>query len=61
MKKVFNWIAERQKALVPVIMVSLYFINKYYGWDIPLSQDDIVLILGALITVGVHQVPNKEP
>lgn len=54
-----DWLQERQKALVPLVMVGIYFVNKYYGWDIPLSQDDIVLILGAVISVGVHQIPNK--
>lgn len=56
-----NWIAERYKAFVPLVMVALYLINRHYGWDIPLSQDDVIGLLGALIAIGVHEVPNKKP
>lgn len=54
------WIAERYKAFVPLIMVAIYLINKHYGWDLPLSEDDITVLLGVLISIGVHQVRNYK-
>jgi hypothetical protein len=54
-----KWIAQRYKAFVPLVMVGIYLINKHYGWDLPLSQDDIITLLGVLISIGVHQVPNQ--
>jgi len=55
-----DWIAERYKAFVPLIMVGIYLINQHYGWELPLTNDDVVALLGVIISIGVHAVPNKR-
>lgn len=55
-----QWITQYNKAFVPVIMIALYFINKKFGWDIPLSEDDVMLLFAAITALGVHQVPNTK-
>jgi hypothetical protein len=55
-----NWIAQRYKAFVPIIMCGIYLLNKHYGWDLPLNQDEVTILLGVLISLVVHQVPNKK-
>lgn len=47
------------KALVPVAVVVLYFINKTYGIDIPLSEDSLMLIFAAITSFVTYHVPNK--
>lgn len=55
----FQWLQQYNKAFVPLIMVGVYFINKHYGIDIPVDQDDLIMLFGALAALGVYQIPNK--
>jgi hypothetical protein len=57
-KRLFS--GEFNKALVPLGMVGIYFINREYGVDLPLAiADDLVLIIGMLTSFATYHVPNK--
>jgi len=46
------------KALVPIVMCSLYLINRKYGIDLPLSEDNVAIILAAVTSAVTYQVRN---
>lgn len=54
-----KWLMQYNKAFVPFIMMGLYVLNQKYGWSLPVSEDDAVLIVAALTSLVVHQIPNK--
>ena len=46
------------KALVPIVMCTLYLINRKYGVDLPLSEDNVAIILAAVTSAVTYQVRN---
>lgn len=48
------------KALVPIVMCTLYLINRKYGVDLPLSEDNVAIILAAVTSAVTYQVRNHQ-
>lgn len=46
------------KALVPIVMCTLYLINRKYGVDLPLSEDNVAIILAAVTSAVTYQIRN---
>lgn len=46
------------KALVPIVMCTLYLVNRKYGVDLPLSEDNVAIILAAVTSAVTYQVRN---
>jgi len=46
------------KALVPIVMCTLYLVNRKYGVDLPLSEDNVAIILTAVTSAATYQVRN---
>jgi hypothetical protein len=59
MKKILDWISERRKAFIPIVMCLLYFVNKRYGYDFPLTTDDLAVIFGIFGSIAVHETVNS--
>ena len=58
--KILRWLARYNKALVPLTMAIVYYLNSRYGWTIPLdetSANTIWMTIGAFIT---YLVPNVD-
>lgn len=58
--KIISWLAQYNKALVPLIMAGVYFLNATYGWELPVDEASVVTTLGLLTTILVWAVPNKK-
>lgn len=59
--KFIDWFQQYNKAWVGIIMMTLYLVNKHYGWDIPLDEDTSIAILSMLISAVTYAVPNRQP
>lgn len=46
------------KALVPVFMCAIYLINRKYGIELPLSEDNVTIIVAAVTSAVTYQVRN---
>lgn len=55
-----SWLAQYNKALVPLAMALIYFLNTTYGIEIPLSESEVMTVLTILTTFFVWLVPNKK-
>lgn len=55
-----DWIRERYKALVPLVMIGIYLINRHYGIDLPITQDEVVILFGVLTSIGVERTANRK-
>lgn len=58
--KFLNWIAQYNKALVPVTMAVVYYLNTKYGIDIPIKESDAVIIWMTISGFITWAVPNKK-
>lgn len=58
--KVINWVTQYNKALVPLVMTLVYFLNTRYGIEIPLKESDVVIAIGIITGFITWAVPNKE-
>jgi len=58
--KFLNWIAQYNKALVPVTMAVVYYLNTKYGIDIPIKESDAVVIWMTISGIITWAVPNKK-
>ena len=58
--KFLNWIAQYNKALVPVTMAVVYYLNTKYGIDIPIKESDAAIIWMTISGFITWVVPNKK-
>lgn len=57
--KIINFLAQYNKALVPLVMAGVYFLNATYGFEIPLKESDVMVVFGVVTSVLTWLVPNK--
>lgn len=57
--KLLRWAARYNKAFVALGMCGLYFVNRNYGVDIPLSEESLMIIWSAIVSLMTYLVPNK--
>ena len=53
-------IMKYNKALVPLTMGVIYFLNATYGWDIPLDETSVMVIWTAITSMLTWLIPNIE-
>ncbi len=58
--KFINWLAQYNKALVPLVMSLIYFLNTYYGIEIPLDETSVMILFGVITSLLTWLVPNKK-
>lgn len=58
--KLLSWLAQYNKALVPLTMGVIYFLNAHYGVEIPLGEAEVVLIWTAITSFLTFLIPNKK-
>lgn len=57
--KFISWIAQYNKALIPLTMTIVYFLNSRYGIEIPLDETSVTVIWMTIGTFLTWLVPNK--
>jgi hypothetical protein len=55
-----RWLAQYNKAFVPLIMAFIYFLNAHYGIEIPLDETQVMIIFGVITSFITWLVPNKS-
>lgn len=55
-----RWLAQYNKAFVPLIMALIYFLNAQFGIEIPLDESTVVILIGVITSFITWLIPNKE-
>ncbi len=55
-----RWLAQYNKAFVPLVMTLIYFFNAQFGIEIPLDESTVVILIGVVTSFITWLVPNKE-
>lgn len=55
-----SWLMKYNKAFVPLVMTIIYFLNAYYGIEIPLDETSLMIIFGVITSFLTWLVPNKK-
>ena len=48
------------KAVVAVAMAVIFYLNKNYGIELPVTEDQAQILVGLLTAFLVWAVPNKD-
>jgi len=55
-----RWLAQYNKAFVPLVMAGIYFLNAHYGIEIPLDETQVMIIFSVITSFITWLVPNKS-
>lgn len=60
MKKLVKWLSQYNKAFVPAIMTVIYFLNSYYGIELPIGETEVIILLGTITSFLTWLIPNGK-
>lgn len=61
MKYFFLWLSQYNKALVPLTMAIVYWVNAKYGVELPIDETSVMILWGTIGSLVTFAVPNTKP
>lgn len=59
--KLLKWLTQYNKFLVSVTMAGIYFLNAFYGVELPIGETEAAIFWMFITSILTFAVPNTKP